>query len=96
MQNKFLPEMLDDTLRIDSILFQEKRNTLAYYYTLLGDSIMPDFDHGKAVERITSEIKQSPTMAKFRRQKITFEYIYLTEGNKEPIIHISITPSNYK
>jgi len=96
LQNRFLPEMLSDTLRIDSIHFNQKNNTLEYYYTVFNDSFVLLSNYNETQRKIAIKIKKTPDMAIFRNQRITFEYIYISNKSKSILTKITITEQMYR
>ena len=94
--NRQLPKMLTDALQIDSILFSRKTNTLEYYYTVLDDSIILNCDYNKTQRDMALAIKKTPAMATFRNQKMTFEYIYLSNTGKNIVLKIIIPENMYR
>lgn len=95
--NKRFPEMITDVLRIDSLKFEKRDHTLRYYYSILSDSLIDailEKDIRKVQKEIAIEIKHSKTMQYFRSKKLTFEYIYISDGNV--ITKIKVTHSEYR
>jgi hypothetical protein len=95
-QNSQLPEMLSNDLRIDSIIFLDKTNTLKYYYTAFNDSIILNCNYNKTQQNMITEIKTSKSMKIFCDNKITFEYIYISNENKNILLKIIIPENMYK
>jgi hypothetical protein len=88
--------MLTDSLRVDSLAFSKEMNTLAFYYTVLGNPSEFSFDYTGTQKDIAGAIRNSPSMAKFRNQKVTFQYVYLSEYNKSVLTKIEVPYSEYR
>lgn len=81
---------------IDSVVFFDETNTIKYYYTVLNDSVALVCDYPEAQKKIAKEIKKSHQMAVFRDQKMTFEYIYISDKSREILLNVVISESMYK
>jgi hypothetical protein len=95
-QNRQLPKMLTPEMRIDSMVFFVETNTLKYYYTVLNDSVVLDYDYPEAQRTIAGEIKKYRPMTVFRDQKMTFEYIYVSDRSRKILLNVVIPESMYK
>ncbi|MDR1198317.1 MAG: hypothetical protein LBK94_04800 [Prevotellaceae bacterium] len=95
-QNSQFPEMLTNDLRIDSIIFLDKTNTLKYYYTVFNDSIIINCNYDETQKNMATEIKTSQSMKTFRNNKMIFEYIYISNESKNILLRIVIPESMYK
>lgn len=96
--NRNLPQIVNDVLRIDSLILNRSTNTLSYYYTLMDDSckdiVINDYDATQ--KSMAIEIKKSPQMALFKEQKMSFEYYYISNKEKSIVAKVVIKEEMYR
>ena len=94
--NQQLPEIVEDGVRLDSVVLKGKR-TMGYYATLFDfDSEEIEFDTPAAKEAILQNLRSNrEKMRFFIDNDITLLYYYYDE-NKKLVSEIRIPPSLYK
>lgn len=98
-QNRLYPMMIDPHTRIDSIQYVAAENTLLYYYSLLGDADNAEtatLTREKLEKRLPADIKSAQGLEVHRNHKVTMEYVYFSDSNKNELFRISITPDMYR
>lgn len=97
---KQAPFMVDDNIRVDSLVYLEKENTFVYYYTLVNmeKSGTPDNMWGVIKEATKEALKENfktqPNMEQFRKDKVKQSFVY-RDKNGVDIFTIELNYDEY-
>ena len=96
--NKELPKQVDFMTVMDSVKLTRDK-VLTYYYTadlqILSDEELEDFSFSRLKSSILENVTNDKDLGIFRKEKITFEYIY-NDINGSILQQYMITPQMYK
>ena len=84
--NQTYPIRLNETITIDSTHYNEKDNTVSYYYTVTGELDDPQFmDNNYATYKkaLQEAIDNSVEMEEYRKFGSKIKYIYYSGSNKK-------------
>jgi hypothetical protein len=94
--NKTCPFMANKDTRLDSARVLSN-NTFEYSYTLVhfqSDSAEAEMLRLAFEPAILSNVKSNPDLALFRKNLVTFSYLFKDEAGN-PVIHVKISPEQY-
>ena len=86
--NQTYPIRLNETITIDSTHYNEKDNTVSYYYTVTGELDDPQFmDNNYATYKkaLQEAIDNSVEMEEYRKFGSKIKYIYYSGSNKKKL-----------
>lgn len=86
--NQTYPIRLNETITIDSTHYNEKDNTVSYYYTVTGELDDPKFmDNNYATYKkaLQEAIDNSVEMEEYRKFGSKIKYIYYSGSNKKKL-----------
>ena len=81
-------ERLNETITIDSTLYNEKDNTVSYYYTVTGELDDPQFmnnNYATYKKALQEAIDNSVEMEEYRKFESKIKYIYYSGSNKKKL-----------
>lgn len=91
-QNKTYPIRLNETVTIDSTRYDEKNNTVSYYYTVTGVLDDPEYmnSHYAAFRQALKDaVDNSVEMEEYRKAECSIKYIYISKKSQSRLAEFS-------
>lgn len=86
--NKTYPIRLNETVTIDSTRYDEKTNTVSYFYTVSGEldnSNYMNSNYATFKQALKDAIDNSVEMEEYRKSRSKIKYIYFSEKSRKQL-----------
>lgn len=94
------PRRLDPCTILDSMKYDTKTRTMAYYYTLEGmldtTDVLTDEVAANFRKQLKQDIINSVQLRKYKEEGINFDYIYLSRSTGKTTLKLNFTPKDYQ
>lgn len=90
--NKTYPIRLNETVTIDSTRYDEKNNTVCYFYTVSGELDDPAYmstHYADFKQALKDAIDNSVEMEEYRKAGSTIKYIYFSGNSRKQLAEFS-------
>lgn len=96
---RYCPTPVQDMQRTDSVTFDRKTHTLAFYFTLTDKADDPnnvDKMKGMITKTLLDELKENTNLKVYKDAGYNFSYIFRSQKNKNVLYEKKFSKRNYK
>ena len=96
---RYCPTPVQDMQRTDSVTFDRKTHTLAFYFTLTDKADDPnnvDKMKGMITKTLLDELKENTNLKVYKDAGYNFRYIFRSQKNKKVLYEKNFSKRNYK
>lgn len=90
--NQSCPTRISETITLDSTNYNEKSNTVSYYYDVTGELDNPTYmnaNYATFKKALQDAVDNSVDMEEYRKAGTTIRYIYFSGSNNKPLAEFS-------
>lgn len=90
--NKECPTRMSETITLDSTNYNEKKNTVSYFYSVTGELDSPTFmnaNYATFKQALQDAVDNSVEMEEYRKFGTSIRYIYFSGSNKKELAEFS-------
>lgn len=86
--NQSCPTRISETITLDSTSYNEKSNTVSYYYDVTGELDNPTYmnaNYATFKKALQDAVDNSVDMEEYRKAGTTIRYVYFSGSNNKPL-----------
>lgn len=86
--NQSCPTRISETVTLDSTSYNEKSNTVSYYYDVTGELDNPTYmnaHYATFKKALQDAVDNSVDMEEYRKAGTTIRYVYFSGSNNKPL-----------
>ena len=92
--NRSCPTRLNESITLDSTSYNEKNNTVSYFYSVTGELDSPAYmkaNYATFKQALQDAVDNSVDMEEYRQFGTSIQYVYFSGSNKERLAEFSFT-----
>lgn len=93
------PRMVDKSMRLDSMVYEQEPQGFAYYYSIIGEMDNEDLITPQVMaeyqEQMLEKLRQDINLKRYKEHGFTFSYRYFSGSTGENLLDVSFGPEDY-